>query len=344
MNIISALVIAWSMLLSAAAPQTEAQPVEASPSAQQSYHLPDGWRVYPMPPDGSGDWHRANLSHREWRVRLTEGKVVIDRVLLGDSPWESKPNELPFETKPHRGLVYTAMPAPPPPVEMKSWASGAKSSSPSPRHKRDKGGWYLSDEMKFYGERRVLKVTDGWIVGFDAGEWGGAIYWFNPSGTSHYQVKLPRPVDQFDVENVRAMFPHQDSIVVFQGLSHAFDRGKVVKLTKGSEGRWSASLLAKLESEPLVCLEDQPGSWVVVTWKSVLRLNANGTRGDLCPASFTGSLYPNSIVKASDGAIYIGMRHFCARLIPEGTGYRPELLVPTALPLFDSEPEPKSTP
>lgn len=31
------------------------------------------------------------------------------------------------------------------------------------------------------GLRYIARVNDGWLVGFNAGEWGGALWWFSPN-------------------------------------------------------------------------------------------------------------------------------------------------------------------
>jgi hypothetical protein len=184
-----------------------------------------------------------------------------------------------------------------------------------------------------------MQTADGWIVGFDAGEFGGGLYWFNADGTKHYQINLDRPVDEFDSENVRNIFTYRDSVIVLQGLAHmSLDRGKVIRLSRQRDGRWRAALLCKLNGEPQVCLQDGDGSWIIVTHKTILRMKADGKQQTLGTSEFTSGLYPNSIARTLDGVIYLGMRHFVARLIPTDKHYRAELLVPTDLPLFDHDP------
>jgi len=41
----------------------------------------------------------------------------------------------------------------------------------------------------------TFKVSDGWLVGFNRGEWGGALYWFGASGTANYTISKHPIVD-----------------------------------------------------------------------------------------------------------------------------------------------------
>jgi len=184
-----------------------------------------------------------------------------------------------------------------------------------------------------------VPVEDGWIVGFDAGEWGGGLYWFNHTGTEHYQLSTNKPAGTFDADNVQSLLPCKEGVLAVQGLDHmGLDCGKVEKITRQKDGRWRADLLVDLGNAPSVSLKDGDNQWIIVTTERILRLHVDGTLQPLAQAAFMGSLYPNSIAKAPDGVMYIGMRHFVARLIPDGQSYRVELLVPTDLSLFDPDP------
>lgn len=39
------------------------------------------------------------------------------------------------------------------------------------------------------GDRWVVAVPDGWIVGFDQGEFGGGLWWFNRNGTGSHRIR-----------------------------------------------------------------------------------------------------------------------------------------------------------
>ena len=44
----------------------------------------------------------------------------------------------------------------------------------------------LSKEM--IGSRSLLRTADGWLVGFDAGEFGGGLWWFNNEGDDNRKL------------------------------------------------------------------------------------------------------------------------------------------------------------
>jgi hypothetical protein len=224
-------------------------------------------------------------------------------------------------------------PPPPPPDAAKTQVEKLTRSA-----RRVKAAYHRSFAPRFLGRRTVMKAPDGWIVGFDAGEWGGGLYWFSPDGKEHYQITPPHPVGWLDAENVRDILPDGNSYLVAQGLAHlSLDQGKVVRLTRQGKGRWIAKRVADLGSAPCLCLKDVEDSWIIFTNEAMVRLRPDGSLIQLGHFEFNGWLYPNSIARAGDGAIYVGMRHFVARVLPEGDHYQAELLVPDDLPLFDPE-------
>src|SRR5581483_5919719 len=36
--------------------------------------------------------------------------------------------------------------------------------------------------VREFSEYEALRVDDGWLIGFNEGEWGGALYWFSANG------------------------------------------------------------------------------------------------------------------------------------------------------------------
>ena len=339
MKIVGVWSSALTLMVALAASPLRSQSLEPPTNTQKAYPLPEGWKVYPIPTSCSQDWIRANHSNREWRVQVSNGKVLIEKIVPGRPVQGDPKHDLPFETKPQEGWVYTTAPPPPPPRPANASEIDQKVPMRAHRSLSKKQGWYRVRDRMFGGARISVKTPDGWIVGFDAGEWGGGLYWFSPDGTRHYQIKLDRPVDWCDSENVRDLMTYKDSVIAFQGLAHlSMDRGKVVTVSRQKNGKWKAALLTKLGSEPQVCIQDGVDSWIIVTDESLLRLNADGNLENLGKIEFASGLYPNSIARDAEGVIYLGMRHFVARLIPDGKGFRAELLAPTNLPLFDPEP------
>jgi hypothetical protein len=45
-------------------------------------------------------------------------------------------------------------------------------------------------------------VADGWLIGTDAGEWGGELRWFSDDGKNSYYIETDS-VHKFPTNNVR---------------------------------------------------------------------------------------------------------------------------------------------
>jgi hypothetical protein len=43
-----------------------------------------------------------------------------------------------------------------------------------------------SELDQFSGTRKVLKVADGYLVGYNRGEFGGSLFWFSADGKKYY--------------------------------------------------------------------------------------------------------------------------------------------------------------
>jgi len=58
---------------------------------------------------------------------------------------------------------------------------------------------------------KVLETYDGWLVGFDAGEFGGGLWWYRQDGKFDVQLSS---------KNVHAIYKTQDGIFILGGLAH----------------------------------------------------------------------------------------------------------------------------
>lgn len=75
------------------------------------------------------------------------------------------------------------------------------------------------------GERHVLPTSDGWLVGFDAGEFGGGL-WFTATGEDWRRIRPgagapAHPEDPFKAENVHGLVVVGEQPMVLMGLDHA---------------------------------------------------------------------------------------------------------------------------
>src|SRR5262245_35377677 len=99
---------------------------------------PNGWVVFPTPKRDACAWSRANLSKREWRVRVENGDLRIE------------PASVPLPQR--SGIPKFDIPLP------------------------------LEEQREPPCDDCIVEVDDGWLVGFNAGEWGGRLWWTDRNG------------------------------------------------------------------------------------------------------------------------------------------------------------------
>ena len=189
------------------------------------------------------------------------------------------------------------------------------------------------DDRNFYGYRQAIQVEDGWIVSFNDGHWGGAIWWFAPDGKQRYR---------FSEANLIDLLPTSTGLFFIAGVVHGFDDGGVIeRLERGPDGRWSSRVVVHLTSSPGAALDEERGTLLVATSEQVVRFDP-ATRKlavvvDHLPWHM---LYPTSIAVEASGRIFVGMRHGVARIDPkpDGVGYSVNWLIPCAT--FDTNKRP----
>lgn len=179
------------------------------------------------------------------------------------------------------------------------------------------------------GERHVLEVDDGWLVGFDGGEFGGGLWWFSPGGDASRRIRpapdAPSdPGDIFRAENVQGFAQLGDVKLVLMGLDHLTGRsGWIFRLARRA-GEWVLTPFAVLDARPRGWVED--GARLLVLTGSGLWSVREGVARERLHA-LDPPFYPRSMVRGSDGALYVGMRRYVLRLEPSAIGWRETWLV-----------------
>jgi hypothetical protein len=181
------------------------------------------------------------------------------------------------------------------------------------------------------GEQRVRKVSDGWLVGFNSGEFGGGLWWFDEAGGRSERLRPPATAprhknDIFQAENVQGFARLGDDIVVFMGLDHLGGRSGRVFWVRRLAGAWVLEPLAALDASPSAWVVEgqrilvltESGLWQVLPGNRVQRLHA---------LDDVGYLYPSSMVQDQDGTLYVGMRRYVLRLQPTEQGWEESWLV-----------------
>jgi hypothetical protein len=190
---------------------------------------------------------------------------------------------------------------------------------------------FMPKELE-HGDRRVTKVADGWLVGFDQGEFGGGLWWVDESGGRSQRLRPPRqsPVnkaDPYQAENVLGFADIGGRTVVLMGLDHLSGRSGRAFAVQQASGSWRLAPLAVFDASPEAWLAEDE-YLLVVTESGLWKLDADGRLArrplDLGPVGPV-----DSIVRAADGALYLGLRHYVLRLEEETEGLRQTWFAPS---------------
>jgi len=171
------------------------------------------------------------------------------------------------------------------------------------------------------GRRTVARVDDGWIVAFNAGEFGAGLWWFSPDGGSRYRISK---------DHAQGFFPTGSGLLAIEGLAHlSRSEGKVARLSRDASGRWASEVLVDLGHAPDAAAQDVDGSLVVATTGRLLRVFPATKKVEvLLDRAFWGGLYANSLVIAPAGTIFVGMRHGVAKVETGKTSPKVSWLLP----------------
>jgi hypothetical protein len=176
---------------------------------------------------------------------------------------------------------------------------------------------YLKLSKEMIGKRSVLRTANGWLIGFDAGEFGGGLWWFNNDG-SVVRKLLP--------QNVHSILETPGGTFVLAGLAHlSLDDGEIDQFIE-TEDQVTLKYVANLGGSPETSTVDPDGQIVVATMRSVLRIDYAGKVHKLY-SSGEDLTYPTSVVVGRNGDIVVAMRFFLLRLVPEGSEYKPQWLM-----------------
>jgi hypothetical protein len=150
----------------------------------------------------------------------------------------------------------------------------------------------------------IVPVSDGYLVGFNHGEWGAALYWFARDGKCSYQVSEHQVVDFVVVS---------ETIYAIEGLAHLWvSEGSVIKITRSNHcRRWKAHEWVKLPFAPEAVSLTRDNAMVITLSGALVAVDTNGKIDFLVRDAPWGVLYPRSSVLSPDGEkVYVGMRQY----------------------------------
>ena len=269
---------------SSSAPVSEEEignpPKFTTATPEPDFSVPNGWVLFPKPKADSREMHCANWSvNNEWKVASESGKLTVSKYVYKDDEQFWK---LPASLKEHI-------------LKNRNIGKGL--------------GGYL----------HIESYENGWLVGSDAGEWGGKLFWFSEDASQKTELLN---------DNVRGIARVGNNVVILSGLAHlGTDEGKIYRLVHGENGSLKTQLIIDLKTQPQGFLVDNDKRILVTLNNKILQLNPLGETEVLKETNFE-SLYPNSMAITSSGVVYVGMRLFIVRFVPGENGFTEEWLVP----------------
>ncbi len=205
---------------------------------------------------------------------------------------------------------------------------GKANITPLPQPHRKPSGPELPPGVKLQrgmvGKLVTLKLQNGWLLGFDGGEFGGGLWLAAFDGNTQ----------QLSEENVHGFIEASQGVLIFVGLAHmVIDSGKVLIVPYAIASKTDLRTLVNLDGAPGAFTKLSADTALVVTTHGISRINSSGVTERLLSRNF-GMLYPNSIISTADGTIYAGMRQFVVRVVLHSGKYVEEWLAPNGCAKF----------
>jgi len=157
------------------------------------------------------------------------------------------------------------------------------------------------------GHRLVLGFDDGWLIGINAGEWGGGLWLTNKDGSLSKKVVM---------DNVGGLVPMGQSVLVLSGLAHmTFNFGTALMLSNPHHMNVALEWAVHLDAAPQSFTNRKDGSILVVTNYGIDQISRSGDlKRLLWLPQFRGyRLWSSSIAETNAGAIYMGSQMFVLR-------------------------------
>ena len=159
---------------------------------------------------------------------------------------------------------------------------------------------------QFHGASLFSRVDDGWLVAFNHGEFGAALYWFSDDGQRHYKVSDHQVVGFFALPN---------GLHAIEGLAHlGLSKGSIIRMARTEPGaRWRALTVTNLPFAPYAISIGRDNKMLVTLSDVLVSVGDDRRVETLLGNSPWSGLYPNSSILSSDEQkLYIGMRQFVA--------------------------------
>jgi hypothetical protein len=164
---------------------------------------------------------------------------------------------------------------------------------------------------------RIVRRHPGYLVGFNNGEWGGALLWYAPDGTLREKLLSDRIVEI--LPNVAS------SVILTTGLG---GEGRAIVVTE-AESKFRVGRSTPLEGELFAAAQLPLEGMVVVTSRGLFKLESDLSVTTLFRTDL--GQVPNGVVMDNNGTFYMGFRGGVMRFRKAGDSYREDWLFPVAL-------------
>ena len=180
---------------------------------------------------------------------------------------------------------------------------------------------FIPAAEKFGGGSAFAEVDDGWLVGFNLGEFGAALYCFSHDGEQNYKIS--------DHQIVR-FFIRSDGVYALEGLSHlVISKGSMIRIARSDDGaHWQANEVVRFTSQPYAVSPRRDGTMLVTLKDALVSVDSQfNTHVLLADASWNYFRPTSSVLTQNEQKIYIGMRQFVGEVDLTASTLR--LLVPS---------------
>lgn len=151
---------------------------------------------------------------------------------------------------------------------------------------------------KIRGFQTVKKVVNGYLVGYNRGEWGGDLSWYSGNGDSSYRILY---------SNVIAITEINSTLFLIEGLAHlSYSGGSICQLQQDINNKWQVIKKIDLPSAPSV-IAYYNNKLLIIATDDILIFDGYEKLESLKTEGFWGILYPQSAVIVDD-TLYLGMR------------------------------------
>jgi len=266
--------------------------------------VPRDWRRLKVPPTlNSREDRCAGLADAFWRVEFKGGVLAASRGSSPDPVRDPVPYELDFDR---------AIDVPPPePPDPRTGQRGEDSAVWARRYARE------------FAARRAVRVSDGWLIGFDGGEYGGSLWWYPivaGSGTKLWER---------DVQAIEQL-GSAGQYVVLSGLDHGDRSGTVLWVSHDRDG-WGVRRRVELDGR-VWAYAPHPEGLMIATRTRVSIVVAGGSVKHLVQTPVSAT--PTSLAVSPSGEVAVGRRFFVSLLRPRAESYDEELFIPPACKRF----------